>query len=494
MERMRTKRPSIPTSMEGLLPPQEIELEEAILGALMLESNSYEAISDLLKPECFYKDSHGTIFKAISQLYDSKQPIDILTVTAEIRKLGKLDEVGGAFYITQLTSNVVGSANILHHARIVVEAFLAREIIRISGEYQRKAFDPMEDVFELMDAFNKDLEQIVNYGTDQADEIPLGVAVDQRVKEKEKMVREGVTFTGIPTGSDKLDKITGGWVKQNLVIIAARPAMGKSVKAMQYSKVAAQNGHGVLFFSLEMSTQELIDRFIVEDQEILLHEYRANKLTDYDLVKIRNAGNNLKKLPIIFDDTPAINCKYILRKAKRAKKGNFPLGLIVVDYLQLMSGDDKNKNREQEISQISRGLKNIAKELDIPVISLAQVGRSAELNKDKRPELSHLREGGSIENDADVVGFIYRPSYYFEHGQHPDNEYSQDSISQTDYNFVSELIIAKNRNGIPNAKIKEKFYGAYSKFTDKEIEVVDPFNTPIDNSDIKPLPFTDAPF
>lgn len=477
---------------EALIPPQEIELEEAILGALMLENSSYEIIADLLRPECFYKDSHGLIFKAISQLYESKHPIDILTVTAELKKLGKLDEIGGAFYVTQLTDRVVGATNILNHARIVVEAYLAREIIRISGEYQRKAFNPMEDVFELMDGLNKEIDQIVNYGTDQADSIPLSVSVDQRIKEKERMVKEGITFTGIPTGSDKLDKITGGWVKQNLIIIAARPAMGKSVKAMQYSKVSAQNGHGVLFFSLEMSTQELIDRFIVEDQEIPLHEYRANKLTDYDLVKIRNAGNSLKKLPIVFDDTPAITPKYILRKAKKAKKSGFPLGLIVVDYLQLMSADDKTKVREQEISQISRGLKNIGKELDIPVIALAQVGRSAELSKDKRPDLSHLRESGAIENDADVVAFIYRPSYYFEYGEHPDSEYSQDNISVTDYNFLSEFIVAKNRNGIPNAKIKEKFYGVYSKFTEAEIEVIDPFNTPIDNSDIKP--FTDTPF
>ncbi len=495
MDPIRThssRRAKLSLLNEAKLPPQEIDLEEAVLGVLLIEKGAYEVIGDILTKECFYKDANGIIFKAITELYNEKSPIDLLTVTNRLRKSNELDVVGGAFYLTQLTNNVASGANIEYHARLIVEAFLAREVIRIGGEFTSRAFNGDEDVFELMEEYFKAVDAIKNYGVDGI-QVPFQVEVDNRVAEKVQMVKDGVKFTGITTGNPKLDSITGGWVKQNLIIIGARPAMGKSVKGLNYAKHCALSGKPVAVFSLEMSTQELIDRYIVEEAEIPLHHYRSNDLSPYQMDMIRNAAKNLKKLPITIYDTPAINCQFVRRKAKAVIKKYGSIGLIVVDYLQLMTPDSKQGNREQEIGSISRGLKAIAKELGVPVIALAQVGRGVELTKDKRPDLSHLRESGSIENDADVVMFIYRPSYYFEWGKHPDEEYSMESIGNSDYEMAAELLIAKNRNGVPNAKIKERFIGAFSTFRTLE-QTTTTFmdDSEPENNDINQ--FNDSPF
>ena len=484
----------------GKLPPQDIELEYAVLGAIMLDKNVVDAALELLVPECFYKDSNSLVFKSIVKLAKDKSPVDILTVTAQLKKDGNLDSVGGAFAVAQLTNNVASTANVEFHSRIIVEKYLAREVIRIAGEFQSKAYNDEEDVFETLDELYKQIDTIRNFGVSDND-APFAMQVDERVKEKEKMVADGIKFTGISTGNTSLDKVLGGFVKQNLVIVAARPGMGKSVKGLDYAKECAVQGKTAVVFSLEMSSQELIDRFLVTQAQIPLHHYRSNELHHYQVDQIKTAGKALKSLPIVISDKPSINCNHIRRKVKSVIKSHGNLGLIVVDYLQLMTSTEKLNNREQEVSSVSRGLKAIAKEFDVPVIALVQVGRGAEQSKDKRPELSHLRESGSIESDADVVMFIYRPRYYFDYGKHPDDIYSMDNITESDYETLSELLIAKNRNGIPNAMVKEKFLGAFSTFKEHgHTESADPFaitapdfmaiaSKLTDNTDLAPAPF-----
>jgi replicative DNA helicase len=482
------------SDVSSYIPPQDIQLEIAVLGALILYSDSYEQVSNILRSEVFYKSDHATIYKAIETLHKDKAKVDLLTVTAQLRKTNELDDVGGAYAVTILTQSIMSSAHIEYHARILVEKYLSREVIRIAHSYQATAFKDEEDVFEMMDEMAKELELLRNYTADEEADKPLAISLQERGEEKRRMVREGLISSGIPTGNKKVDKVIGGWVKQNLIILAARPSMGKSVKAMNYAKQAAQSSEPVLFFSLEMSTQELIDRFIVEEARIPLHDYRANNLTDYDLDKIDVAVKALKKLPIQIVDKASINPRFIRKKAKQYIKSHGKLGMIIIDYLQLMTPSEKTNNREQEVASVSRELKAIAKELDIPVMALAQVARSVTQSVDKRPDLSHLRESGSIEQDADVVMAIYRPSYYFEYGQHPDGKdssgkYNQDNIGQTEYEQASELLILKNRNGVAFGAIDEKFIGMYSTFKSAE-EASEPIYQ--DNSDI--IPFDNDPF
>jgi replicative DNA helicase len=364
---------------------------------------------------------------------------------------------------------VASAANIEYHARIVAEKYALREVIRICEEFMNRSFDDQDDPFELMDEMHSELSSVRNVNSDHEQEESYATSINERVAQKVKMVLEGVLYSGLPTGNSKLDKTIGGFCEANLIILAARPAMGKSVKALDYAKVAAKTGARVQVFSLEMSKKELIDRQLVEEARVFLHDYRANKINHYDLEKIKVAGRELSKLPIDIYDKPAVTVNYIRKKCKKAIKRYGSIGMIVIDYLQLMSGEGKQNNREQEVSTISRELKGLAKELNVPIIALAQLSRAVMLVKDRRPDLSHLRESGAIEQDADIVMFIYRPSYYFEYGKHPDEEYAPHNISSFDYENASELLIAKNRNGIPNSKIIEKFYGQFSTFSDEAL-------------------------
>lgn len=453
----------------GKLPPQEIELEEAVLGALMLEPDSYTIIEEIIHEKSFYKDSHGLIFKAISEMVKAKEKVDILTVTAFLKKKGELDAVGGAFCITQLTSKVVSSANIENHARYIAEAYLAREVIRISGEYNSRAYSNMEDVFEMIDELHKEVDAIKNFGIDSNSDVSFQISVRERIKQKEEMIDKKITLTGISTGDSRLDNLTSGFNKGLVYTIAARPAMGKSVKGMNYAKIAALQGYTVPFFSLEMPKDDLIDRLIVEECKIPLHDYRANRMSDLDIQKMKDAGDALTKLPIIIYDEPSITPNFMRRKLKQLVKKGANLGMVVLDYIQLMKGDGKFGTREQELSSIAREIKVIAKEFNIPIIELAQVGRGVYQTPDRRPDLHHLRESGEIENSADFIGFIYRPSYYFDHQDHPDYKGNENSkiynMEKSEYDLSSELIIAKNRGGIPNAVLYENFYGQYSCFT-----------------------------
>ena len=455
----------------GMMPPQEIELEEAILGALMLDKDAYERICEIITPETFYKENHKEIFKAIVNLINDKKNVDILTVTSELRKNGKLDYVGGAYLITQLTDRVISAANIESHAAFVAEKYLSREIIRIGSEFTRRAYKDEDDIFEVIDELYAQVDILKGFGSGSDSGKSFRDMLKERVELKEKMVKEGVKFMGIPTGNEYLDKVLGGFINSNVILVGARPAMGKSVKAMEFAKACAElGGKPAAIFSLEMSSDELVDRFLVNECMIDLTLYRTNQLTPYDLQRLSNGKNALSRLPIHIYDNPNVNTNFIKRKYAQLKKKGVELGMIVIDYLQLMATNgakSKNGSREQEVSEISRGLKILAKELDVPIIALVQVGRSAERNSDKRPTLSDLRETGQLEQDADIVMFLYRPSYYFHKQEEcPDDYYSPNNMTDRDYQDAAEIIIAKNRNGIPNATINEKFFGQYSKFVD----------------------------
>ncbi len=444
----------------GKLPPQATDLEEAVLGALMLEKDALTNVIDILRPESFYKEAHKEIYEAIFDLFQASEPIDILTVTNQLRKTGKIEIVGGPYYITQLTNRVSSAANIEYHARIIVEMSIKRELIRISSEIQKEAYEDTNDVFQLLDRMEQSLFEVsesnIRKEYDSMKNI-MATALEEIQARKEHT--DGLT--GIPSGLTNLDRVTSGWQKSDLVIIAARPAMGKTAFVLSVLRNAAvDHGHACAIFSLEMSSVQLVNRLISGEAELESEKIKKGNLAEHEWAQLVHKTANLTKAPIFIDDTPGLSILEMRAKCRRLKQQH-DIQLVVIDYLQLMSGDSSKSgggggNREQEIASISRAMKNLAKELNVPVIALSQLSRAVETRGgDKRPMLSDLRESGSIEQDADMVMFLYRPEYY--------------GITQDENGMptqgVGEVIIAKHRNGsLENVALK--FIGKYTKFTD----------------------------
>ncbi|MFH2142100.1 MAG: replicative DNA helicase [Bacteroidota bacterium] len=455
----------------GKIPPQAVDLEEAVLGAIMIEKDAVIPIIDILKPEAFYKDAHRIIFEAMLELSKKLIPIDLLTITEELRKQKKLEEVGGAFYITQLTSKVASAAHMEFHAKIIAQKFIQREMIRITSDIQRNAFDDSEDVDILLDRAESDLFEL-SQGVIKREVLPIGNVLKRAIKEIEEIEAGGLGLSGVPSGFTGLDRITGGWQKSDLIIIAARPSMGKTAFVLSMArKIAVEHKRVVAFFSLEMSSVQLVNRLIVSETELPSEKIRNGNLKDFEWEQLEYKVRTLENAPIYIDDTPALSV-FELRAKCRRLKAQYGVDVVVVDYLQLMStGIDSKGNREQEVSTISRALKALAKDLNVPIIALSQLNRSVEMRTgDKRPHLSDLRESGAIEQDADVVIFIHRAEKY---GLTVD----QDDLPTKG---VAELIIAKHRNG-PIADIKVKFREAYAQFVDE-----DPYFSPdISNLDNK---------
>lgn len=454
------KKPSFEnTSMLGKIPPQATELEEAVLGALMLEKDALTNVIDILKVESFYKSAHQVIFQAILDLFTDTQPIDLLTVTNQLRKTGTLETAGGAFYITELTSKVASAANIEYHARIITEQAIKREMIRISSEIQRDAYEDTTDVFELLDKMEQSLFQISekNIRKNYSD---MKTIMREAIAEMEIRKHQKDGLTGVPSGFTALDRVTSGWQKSDLVIIAARPAMGKTAFVLSVLRNAAvDHERPVAIFSLEMSSIQLVNRLIAAEAELDSEKIKKGQLADHEWAQLVHKTAKLSKAPLFVDDTPALSILELRAKCRKLK-AQHDIQMIVIDYLQLMSGDSKGGNfggnREQEIASISRALKKIAKELSVPVIALSQLSRAVETRGgDKRPQLSDLRESGAIEQDADMVMFLYRPEYY---GITED----EDKISTQG---VGEVIIAKHRNGSLDT-VKLRFIGRFTKFTD----------------------------
>ena len=445
----------------GKLPPQALDIEEAVLGALMIEKDALTNVIDILKPESFYKEAHKYIYKAVVELFDKSEPVDILTVTNRLRSNAELEIAGGPHYIAELTTRVNSAANIEYHARIISEQAIKRELITISSEIQREAFEDTTDVFDLLDKTEQSLFQVSesnirkNYAEMRS---VLREALQELQAKKDHVDR----LTGVPSGFTELDRVTSGWQKSDLVIIAARPGMGKTafvVSAMR--NAAVDHKMPVAIFSLEMSAVQLVNRLISAEAELEGEKIRRGNLEEYEWTQLHHRISSLSKAPIFIDDTPGLSIRELRTKCRRLKAKN-NIQLIIVDYLQLMSGDGGSKgfggNREQEIASISRALKHIAKELNVPVIALSQLSRAVEVRGgDKRPQLADLRESGSIEQDADMVMFLYRPEYY---------KIDQDEMGNPTKG-VGEVIIAKHRNGSLET-VQLRFIGKFTKFGDLE--------------------------
>ena len=438
----------------GKLPPQALDLEEAILGALMLEKNALTAVVEFLRPEHFYSEQHREIYTAIIDLFKASQPVDMRTVVAQLRKVAKLELVGGAYYIAELTSKVSSAANIEYHSRIIIEMAIKRDLIQIASQIHHDSYEDTTDVFELLDKAEQNIFKISdsnlrkNYDSMKS----LMFQATQEIQEKRNH-KDGLT--GIPSGFSRLDRVTSGWQKAELIIIAARPGMGKTAFVVSALRNASVDfNFPVALFSLEMASLQLVNRLISAEAELDSEKIRKGNLADFEWQQMVHKTKRLSSAPIFIDDTPALSILELRAKCRRLK-AEHNIQLVVIDYLQLMKGEASG-NREQEIASISRALKGIAKELNVPVIALSQLSRGVETRGgDKRPQLSDLRESGSIEQDADIVMFLYRPEYY---------KITVDEEGMPTQG-MAEVIIAKHRNGsLENVKLK--FIGKYTKFAD----------------------------
>lgn len=449
---------SQPTSIDaiGKLPPQAVDMEEAILGAMLLEKEALVTVIDLLKPETFYKEQNGKVFGAIKSLFMQSQPVDILTVCQELKRTGELEIVGGAYYISTLTNRIASSANIEFHARIVAQKYLQRELIRISTNTIRAAYEDSTDVFELLDETTANIFNIVE-GNTKKQYKKISTLIGESMDEMDAAgKKEGLL--GVPSGFTSLDRLSGGWQKSDLLIVAARPGMGKTAFVAALAKNAAVDFQKpVAIFSLEMSGTQLTKRLMSLETEILHEKIIKGSLSDTEYDQLNLRLKSLTTAPLFIDDTPALSLFELRAKARRLKE-NQKIELIIIDYLQLMTvGSDFKGNREGEISTISRGIKALAKELEIPIIALSQLSRQTEnrAGGNKKPQLSDLRESGAIEQDADMVMFIYRPEYY---------GYEFDE-NNNDVRGSAEIIIAKNRHGAIQS-IYLKWIAQFMKFTD----------------------------
>jgi replicative DNA helicase len=415
----KTRRKSavdLTTMVYGKLPPQARPMEEAVLGAVMQDRSAFDRLVEVFSdPEVFYVEAHRDIFMAMKALAQKSMPIDELTVIEQLRKMEKLELIGGPYYVTSITNNVTGSASIQTHARIVYEKFIAREIIRISGELISEAYEDTTDPFELMELAEKELSKLVN-STPRSSYRGVDVGLVNVIRKIEALRHQESHITGIPSMFRNIDKITHGWQNTDFIILAARPSVGKTAFMLNLVRSAVFNDikpTAAGIFSLEMSEEQLIQRMASIESEIFLEKIITGRMDDEDMRHLyETAVKKLGTSPIYIDDTPGLNIFQLRAKARRMKNKN-NVGLIFIDYLQLMSGPDerRNSNREQEISKISRDLKGLAKELSIPIIALSQLSRKIEDRKGdaKKPQLADLRESGAIEQDADLVMFLYRP-------------------------------------------------------------------------------------
>lgn len=444
----------------GKLPPQAIDLEEAVLGAMMIDKKGIDEVIDVLMPQVFYKIQHQTIFAAIRKLFNNTQPIDLLTVSNELRNEGKLDLVGGDYYLIQLTQKVSSAAHIEYHARVLIEKYILRQLIEISSNIIDKAYEDTTDVFDLLDFAESKLFEITEGGIKRS--FSDSNTLVREAIDKIKAMSEKEGMSGVPSGFTQIDKITSGWQDSDLIILAARPGMGKTAFVLSMARnMSVDQKIPTAIFSLEMSSVQLITRMISSETGISSEKLRKATLEDHEWKQLYSKVKSLEDAPLYIDDTPALSIFDLRAKARRLVSQH-GVRLIIIDYLQLMTlgGGKSTGNREQEISTISRSLKSIAKELNIPVIALSQLSRSVETRGgNKRPLLSDLRESGAIEQDADIVSFIYRPEYYKLDTW--DDEHGTPCAGQ------AEFIIAKHRNGALE-NIRLRFINDQAKFMDLE--------------------------
>jgi replicative DNA helicase len=432
------------------VPPQSTDAEEAVLGAMMLSPAAIAVVSEIMDGADFYRESHARIYRAALSLYGRGEPVDAITLVDELEGRGELEDVGGRARVHELAALVPASANAGHYARIIREAATLRGLIQAGGEISRLGWDGTGETIELVDR----AEQIV-FDLSQQRVSGDFAHIEQLLKESFERItalyESGADVTGVPSGYRDLDRLTSGFQPGNLVVVAARPSMGKSAFGLGVAtNLAVRHGVPVAVFTLEMSKAEVTQRLMCSEAKVESQRLRTGRLAPEDWPRLTTACDKLAKAPIFVDDTGSVTMMEIRSKARRLKSKQPELGLVVVDYLQLMTSGTTAENRVQEVSQISRSLKLLARDLELPILAMSQLSRAVEQRHDKRPILSDLRESGSIEQDADLVAFLYRDDYYDEDSQQPG---------------IAEVILAKHRNG-PTDTVKLSFLKRYAKFAD----------------------------
>jgi replicative DNA helicase len=448
---------------EGRVPPQAVDIEEQILGAMLLEREAIAKILEVLDEDAFHSERNRKVFQAIVALFERSEPADCITVAEELRRRGVLDTMGGEAFLVELTLKVTSGANAEYHARIVLEKALMRRLIAETSEISSRAFSQTEDAFDLLDSAEQAIFKISEWRL-KKNFISMDKAVHDTLEMLEEIHGKHEGVTGVPTGFRDLDTLTGGWQNSDLVIIAGRPSSGKTAFALSLASNAAlhrSKPSAVGIFSLEMSTQQLVMRLLCAEARVDAHAVRTGRLPEDDWKKLSIGAGRLAKASLFIDDTPALGILELRAKARRLK-AEHNIGLIIVDYLQLMQGPKNAENREKEISAISRSLKALAKELDIPVIALSQLSRAVEGRTDKRPILSDLRESGAIEQDADVVAFVHRPEMYTD----PKSEKGEEVRGQ------AEIIVGKQRNG-PIDDVMLTFVHRYARFENPALRPIE---------------------
>jgi len=447
-----TRREVVPSS-EGRVPPQAIEVEQAVLGSMLIDREAVPKALEVLDQESFYRDAHAKIFQAMTALFERSEPIDVTTVAEELRRRGQLDAVGGALYLTELTMKITSAANVEAHAYIVLEKAILRKLIEASTNIAKRSYNPAEDPLELLDEAEQRIFQIAERRLKRSS-LSLTRAISDTLEMLERIHGQRGGVTGVPSGFARLDDLTGGFQPSDLIIIAGRPSQGKTALALSIARNASvEHGVPVGIFSLEMASQQLVLRLLAAEARVDAHKLRTGRLSDEEWPKLSTKVHRLAEAKIFIDDTPALGILELRAKARRLK-AEHNIGLVIVDYLQLMQGPRDAENREKEISMISRSLKALAKELNTPVIALSQLSRAVEARSGRRPVLSDLRESGAIEQDSDVVIFVHRPELYGE-------RFLEDG--QTPAEGIAEIIIGKQRNG-PTGTIQLAFVKEYARF------------------------------
>ena len=453
------------TDAAALVPPQAVELEEAVLGALMLEKDSIIAVQEFITPDSFYTEEHRAIYKAIEELSMELKPIDLFTVTERLKAKKELKKIGGASYLAQLTQRVGSAANVEFHAKIIAQKYVQRELIRSATEIQRRSYDESTDVTDLIGFAEGEIFRVSEGHVKRSVQSSKDI-LSRALMQIEEASKNASAFNGVPSGFISIDRVTLGWQLSDLIIIAARPSMGKTAFVLSMARnMAVDHEQGVAFFSLEMSAVQLMMRLIIAETGLPGNDVKSGRLSPEQWRHLESATKPLSSAPLFIDDTPALSVFEFRSKARRLKIHN-DIKIIIIDYLQLMTGnaDTKNGNREQEVAFISRTLKAIAKELNVPIIALSQLSRATEMRGgSKRPQLSDLRESGAIEQDADIVAFIHRPEYY--------------GINQDENGMptagLAEIIIAKHRNGAV-CDVNLRFLKEQARFTDMDDTMLPP--------------------
>lgn len=442
----------VPT--EGRVPPQAVDIEEQVLGAMLLEKEAISKVIEVLDEEAFHADRNRKVFQAMVALFERSEPADSITVAEELRRRGELDRIGGEAYLVELTMKVTSAANVEYHARIVLEKALMRKLITETSTIAGRAYSQSEDAFDLLDEAERAIFKISEWRL-KRNFVSMDKAVHDTLEMLESIHGKHEGVTGVPTGFRDLDALTGGWQKSDLIIIAGRPSSGKTAFALSLAANATLHKGKpttVGIFSLEMSTQQLIMRLLCAEARVDAHAVRTGRLPEDDWKRLSLGAGRLAKANLFIDDSASLGILELRAKARRLK-AEHNVGMIIVDYLQLMQGPRSAENREKEISAISRSLKALAKELDIPVLALSQLSRAVEGRTDKRPILSDLRESGAIEQDADVVAFVHRPEMYLD----------PNSDKAGEVQGKAEIIVGKQRNG-PIDDVTLAFVHRYARF------------------------------